>query len=101
MNTLNDRQRATLERGLAVFDAASRRRRVRRYVVGTASAAALVVTCSWIARLATVSEPSRLPGYVELVRDDRQLAAELEFANACERFSRTGGRLVVVECMVP
>ena len=101
MDTLNDRQRATLERGLAVFDAASRRRRVRRYVGRTASAAALVVAFAWIARLTTVSEPSRLPGYVELVRDDRQLAAELEFANACERFSRAGGRLVVVECMVP
>jgi hypothetical protein len=51
--------------------------------------------------MTTVREPSRLPGYVELVRDDRQLAAELEFANACERVNRTGGRLIVVECMVP
>lgn len=101
MNTLNDRQRATLERGLAAFDAASRRRRVRRYVVRTTSAAVLVVTCAWIARMTTMREPSRLPGYVELVRDDRQLAAELEFANACERVNRTGGRLIVVECMVP
>jgi hypothetical protein len=101
MNTLNDRQRATLERGLAAFDAASRHRRVRRYVVRTTAAAVLVVACAWAARVATVSEPSRLPGYVELVRDDRQLAAELEFANACERVNRTGGRLVVVECMVP
>jgi hypothetical protein len=39
-----------------------------------------------------------LPKYVEIIRGDVQLTAELELANACERISRSDGRLVVVEC---
>ena len=49
----------------------------------------------------TTATPSGLPAYVEIIRDDQQLAAELELADACERVNRTDGRLVVVECMIP
>jgi hypothetical protein len=42
-----------------------------------------------------------LPAYVEIIRDDWQLTAELELANACERIGREGGRLFIVECTRP
>ncbi|NBX24750.1 MAG: hypothetical protein EBQ99_01645 [Planctomycetes bacterium] len=45
--------------------------------------------------------PVGLPEYVQIITDDPQLAAELALANACERFERTEGRLVVVECTLP
>ena len=40
-----------------------------------------------------------LPAYVEIIRDDLQLATELELANACERVARADGRLRIVECI--
>jgi len=101
MNTLTDRQQTILARGLSAFDQASRRRRARRRVAQGVAFASLLVACALLADRAIAPAPAGLPSYVELVRDDRQLAAELELANACERFSRTDGRLVVVECMVP
>ena len=101
MNTLTDRQRHMLARGLSAFDSASRHRRIRRRVYRYGSIAAVVAVCAVLAQRAAHPGPSGLPVYVELVRDDAQLAAELELANACERFSRTDGRLVIVECVVP
>jgi tellurite resistance protein len=101
MNTLTDRQQETLARGLSAFDSASRRRRNRRRVYRYGSVTAVVAVCAVLAHRASQPTPAGLPGYVELVRDDAQLSAELELANACERFSRTDGRLVVVECVVP
>ena len=101
MNTLTDRQQEALAHGLAAFDLASRRRRIRRRVYRHGSIAAVVAVCAVLAHRATLPAPAGLPSYVELVRDDAQLAAELDLANACERFNRADGRLVVVECMVP
>lgn len=101
MNTLTDRQRETLARGLSAFDTASRRRRIQRHIHRVGAVAAVFVVCAVVAHRATRPESSGLPESVELVRDDAQLAAELELANACERFNRIDGRLVVVECMVP
>lgn len=98
MNELTERRQQVLSRGLAAFDAAvARRSRVRRaarlaVAVAVLLAAGLAVT--WAVR------PARpvLPAYVELITDDPQLASELALAHACERFERTQGRLVVVEC---
>jgi hypothetical protein len=101
MNTLNDSQLKTLSLGLASFDAAARRRRaIRRATQGTA-AAALVVACAVVAGRVLRSEASRLPDYVEIVANDAQLTGELELANACERFDRNDGRLLVIECARP
>jgi len=101
VNTLTDRQQETLSRGLSAFDAASRRRRVRRRIHRVGSVAAIVAVCAVLADRASRRGPLPLPASVEIVRDDAQLSAELELANACERVSRVDGRLVVVECMVP
>lgn len=101
MNTLNDRQQATLARGLDALELATRRRRNRRRAVRGGAALSLVLLVGTVLYRASIPAPAALPGYVEIVRDDRQLVAELELANACERISRSGGELVVVECMLP
>lgn len=101
MNTLTDRQQATLAQGLRAFERASRRRRLYRTVGQGALTGALVLAGGIVLYRVALTQPAGLPASVELVRDDRQLAAELELANACERFSRSSGRLVVVECMLP
>lgn len=101
MNTLTDRQQETLARGLVAFDDATRRRRRRTRAARAAVAVLLVCAVGALMHRSVTPSGTGLPAYVEFVRDDRQLAAELELANACERFSRTDGRLVVVECTVP
>lgn len=102
MHSLTDRQQSILANGLSAFDEATRRRRIRRRVVR----GALVALVAGSVGLLMLLRPNQtagpqLPAYVELIRDDQQLAAELELANACERVNRNEGRLVVVECMVP
>jgi hypothetical protein len=100
MRELSDLQKQTLERGLEAFDAAQRVRRKRR-----TAARALVVMLALGAGIAISrglrAPAARLPEYVQVISEDSQLAAELSLANACERFERTEGRLVVVECSLP
>ena len=98
MNTLTPRQHAALARGLAAFDRSARRRRIRRVALRVTAACAVVAACVLAVRLAVTPPAAGLPAYVEIIRDDRQLAAELAHANACERFERAAGRLLVVEC---
>lgn len=101
MNTLTDRQQATLARGLSAFDESTRRRRTRRRALqGTLAVLALGGVGLVLHRL-NDAPSTALPAYVEIITDDRQLAAELELADACERVNRNEGRLVVVECMIP
>ena len=100
MHELNDLRKLALKRGLEAFDAAQRARRKRR-----TAARALVVILALGAGIA-ISRGLRvpataLPHYVQVISEDSQLAAELSLANACERFERTEGRLVVVECSLP
>lgn len=100
MNTLTDRQQATLARGLSAFDESTRRRRMRRRALqGTLAVVALGGAGLMFSRWNDAS--STLPAYVEIITDDRQLTAELELADACERVHRNEGRVVVVECMIP
>jgi hypothetical protein len=101
MNTLTDRQQATLARGLSAFDESTRRRRSRRRALRGTLAVLVVGGSGFMLHRLTTATPSGLPAYVEIIRDDQQLAAELELADACERVNRTDGRLVVVECMIP
>jgi hypothetical protein len=100
MRELSDPQKSVLERGLEAFDAAQRARRKRR-----TAARALVVMLALGAGIAISrglrAPAARLPEYVQVISEDSQLAAELSLANACERFERTEGRLVVVECSLP
>jgi hypothetical protein len=100
MRELNDAQRRALERGLDAFDMAQRARRNRR-----TAARALMVALTLGAGIAISrgfrAPAARLPEYVQVISEDSQLAAELSLANACERFERTEGRLVVVECSLP
>lgn len=101
-------QRAVLERGLAEFDRTVRRRHTRRRVVRIALSSVAVVTIALIAmRFAAPPRGPRgpvqivgrsLPSYVEVIRDDDHLTAELELASACERIGRSAGRIYVVEC---
>lgn len=70
-------------------------------VVLLALAALLVAVAGLVLQRLVRPAPSPLPPYVEILVDDRQLVAELELANACERIGRVEGRLVVVECAVP
>lgn len=101
MNTLTDRQQATLARGLSAFDESTRRRRTRRRALqGTLAVVALGGVGLMLHRWNDASS-SALPAYVEIISDDRQLTAELELADACERVNRNEGRIVVVECMIP
>jgi len=98
MNDLTPGQHRILARGLDAFDHAARRRRLLRGSVRTIAALALAAACVVAVRSAIAPPASGLPAYVEIIRDDRQLAAELAHANACERFERAAGRLLVVEC---
>jgi hypothetical protein len=98
MNDLTPAQHRILARGLDAFGHAARRRRLRQGAVRTIAAAALAAACIVAVRSAIAPPASGLPAYVEIIRDDRQLAAELAHANACERFERAAGRLLVVEC---
>jgi hypothetical protein len=101
MTKLTDRQQRVLDRGLDALDAAHRRRRRARTSLRAAVAlASLVAGATATYRLARPARPA-LPAYVEIITDDPQLASELALANACERFERDRGRLVVVECLVP
>lgn len=100
MNHLDDRRRAMLALGLEAFDRAARRRRARRIALPCLSALALAA----LAAVLLNAEAPRgagvgLPASVELIVDDRDLAAELELARACERVDRSEGRLMVVECV--
>jgi len=101
MNTLTDRQQATLARGLSAFDESTRQRRSRRRALRGTLALLVVGGSGFMLHQLTTVTPSGLPAYVEIIRDDQQLAAELELADACERVNRSDGRLVVVECMIP
>jgi hypothetical protein len=112
MSGLTNRQEAMLARGLAEFDGVQTRRRRRRRALGGAVAACATIVAAVIAVQALTpphatsdDEPRQvavgLPAYVEIIRDDWQLTAELELANACERIGREGGRLFIVECMRP
>ena len=100
MPDMDDRRRRVLEQGLQAFDAAQRARRNRRV-----AARALMVTLALGAGIAILrglrAPATHLPQYVQVISEDSQLAAELSLANACERFERTEGRLVVVECSLP
>jgi hypothetical protein len=100
MHELSDLRKLALERGLEAFDAAQRARRKRR-----TAARALVVMLALGAGIAVSrafrAPAARLPEYVQVITEDAQLAAELSLANACERFERSEGRLVVVECSLP
>lgn len=100
MNSLTDRQQDMLSRGLAAFDVAAGRRRVRRRLVRGAAVAALALAGGLMFTLLRDAGARSLPAYVEIIRGDGQLTAELELANACERISRSDGRLVVVECVM-
>jgi len=100
MSALTDRQHEMLARGIEAFDIASGRRRRRRRAVTLVAAASLAIAAGIAALLGRGSGSAGLPGYVEIIRDDAQLIAELELANACERVGRTEGRLIIVECVV-
>jgi hypothetical protein len=98
MNPLTNRQQDMLAQGLAAFDAAAGHRRARRRLVRGAAAACLALGAGVAIVLMRGADARSLPKYVEIIRGDVQLTAELELANACERISRSDGRLVVVEC---
>jgi hypothetical protein len=100
MRELNDLQKRALERGLEAFDAAQRARRNRRAVTRVLMVALTLGAGITISR-GFRAPARRLPDYVQVISEDSQLAAELSLANACERFERTEGRLVVVECSLP
>ena len=101
MNGLNEHERRMLAAGLSAFDEATRRRRRRRNAVRAAAAIALAAATGLVTARALRTAPPALPSYLEIIADDRQLAAELTLANACERFERNELRLVVVECLHP
>lgn len=106
MSNLTDRQKETLARGLDAFEKAARWRRSRsRALRGVAVLAIASLGAIALDRLvgsgASGLRGRGLPDYVEIIADDRALAAELELANACERIDRLDGRLVVVECVAP
>ena len=99
MNQLDERRRALLARGLEAFDrSVSMRRMRRRALAGGSALAVAAVALLAIERSGPVGR-SGLPAHVEIIADDRDLAAELELARACERIDRIEGRLVVVECV--
>lgn len=98
MTDLTPRQDRTLALGIAAFDAAARRRRIRRGALRTAAFAAVATACVVALRQPAAPAAPSLPAYVEIIEDDRQLAAELALARACERIERSAGRLLVVEC---
>ena len=100
MNSLTNRQQDMLSRGLAAFEVAAGRRRVRRRLMRGAAAAVLALAGGVAFALLGHAGSRSLPAYVEIIRGDVQLTAELELANACERISRSDGRLVVVECVM-
>lgn len=97
----NFRREQVLARGLAAFDESARRRRTRRVAARVALATLLLAAGGLVVVRTVRPAASGLPAYVEILVDDRQLTAELELANACERIGRVEGRLVVVECAVP
>jgi hypothetical protein len=98
MNDLTEHQAQTLARGLAELDRTHRRRR-RRSVVGLASLAVAALAAAIL--LVEAPQGGALPAYVEIIEDDRALTEELALASACERFERSAGRLVVLECSAP
>lgn len=100
MNSLTNRQQDTLARGLAAFEVAAGRRRARRRLARGAAVAVLALAGGIAFALLGDAGSRSLPAYVEIIRGDAQLTAELELANACERISRSDGRLVVVECVM-
>lgn len=100
MNSLTDRQQDMLNRGLAAFEVAAGRRRARRRLARSAAVAALALAGGLAFALLSDAGSRSLPAYVEIIRGDGQLTAELELANACERIGRSDGRLVVVECVM-
>jgi hypothetical protein len=97
---MDDRRRRVLEQGLQAFDAAQRARRNRR-VAARALMVMLVVGAGIMISRGLRVPAAHLPQYVQVISEDSQLAAELSLANACERFERSEGRLVVVECSLP
>ena len=101
MNDLTDRRREVLERGLAEFDAATRRRRTRARAGRSFAAVALVAACTVVVLRTIAPAAPALPGYVEVISGDLELTTELALAKACERIDRADGRLVVVECALP
>ena len=101
MNELNEIERRMLASGLSAFDEATRRRRHRRIAGRAVAAIALAAAAGLVTARALRAPAPALPPYVEIIADDRQLAAELTLANACERFERNDLRLVVVECTHP
>lgn len=101
MTQLDERRRAMLARGLEAFDRTARRRRARRIAMPCAAALAMAASAAVLLHRVVPGAASGLPPSVELIVDDRDLAAELELARACERIDRTEGRLVVVECVAP
>ena len=100
MNSLTSRQQDTLARGLAAFEVAAGRRRARRRLARGAAVAVLALAGGIAFALLSDAGSHSLPAYVEIIRGDGQLTAELELASACERISRSDGRLVVVECVM-
>lgn len=100
MNSLTSRQQDTLARGLAAFEVAAGRRRARRRLARGAAVAVLALAGGIAFALLGDAGLRALPAYVEIIRGDVQLTAELELANACERIGRSDGRLVVVECVM-
>ena len=101
MRELSDLRRQVLQRGLREFDQALRARRFRRRAMLVCAAALLAGAGSLLITQGASAPGTRLPQYVQIITDDPQLAAELALANACERFERADGRLVVVECTLP
>jgi hypothetical protein len=101
MNDLTDRRREVLERGLAEFDAATRRRRTRAWAGRSLAAIAVVAACTVVVLRTVAPAVPALPRYVEVISGDLELSSELALAKACERVDRADGRLVVVECAFP
>lgn len=109
---MKEYQRIALERGLAEFDRAVARKKMRRRAVtGGALALALVAVALLATRFGIgsnngtprpdnplVAARPPLPRYVEVIEDDAQLTVELELASACERIGRNAGRIYVMEC---
>ena len=67
MNDLTDRRREVLERGLAEFDAATRRRRTRARAGRSLAAIVAVAACAVVVLRTVAPAVPALPRYVEVI----------------------------------
>jgi len=96
---MNASREVMLERGLAEFDRAARRRRMRRRTGALMLMALALGGASWIGSIAGgPNRPAHLPSYVQIITDLELVALELDLAGACERVAEREGHLYVVEC---